>query len=153
MFVMWAAGAIKALRHLPSLLRYTASFFPNRPATNRDLFEGLRLSTGGGALRLFATHSWRGGKGIYIEQNKKIAEFERNQDWRGLLDCTEGKSAGSDYTSWATTFAKLGRFRRDARDITRDPGFRVLVAGLEERVDERNFGTQAITNVSTHLVS
>ena len=53
--------------------------------------------------------------------------------------------------NWATTFSKLGRFRREARDIVRDPRFRSLEAGLEERIREGDFGTQAIANVAHSL--
>ena len=49
--------------------------------------------------------------------------------------------------NWSTAFSKLGRFRREARDIASVLRFRSLVAGLEERIHEGDFDTQAIANV------
>ena len=162
------AVVMKALRGLPALLRYTTSLFPNRPTMKRGFLEGLWLNIDRSAhrcysdphkaddvcgLRHFGTRSGRrDGKRLYIEQNKKIAEFERNKDWRGLLDYAVGKSAGFDHVNWATTFSKLGRFRREARNIARDLRFRELLVGLEERIQEGDFGPQAIGNI-VHALS
>ena len=132
-----AAASTKALCGSSSLstpLSITSSLLPNRPAANLNI---LRPVTDGGTqrryfaslLRNFGTR--RGGKLLYIEQNKKIGEFERRNDWRGLLEYAERTKGGYSYVNWATTFSKLGRFRREARDIARDQRFRSLVSVLE----------------------
>ena len=125
--------------------RSTQSRFHRRPA-------GRRISL----VRFARTEGWGGERDQqrrkpprqkYRNQNTEIVEFERKKDWHGLLDYTEGKSAGFNDVNWATTFSKLRRFRREARDITRDPRFRSLVAGLEWRIKKGDFGTQAIANI------
>jgi len=76
-----------------------------------------------------------------------MGEFERSKDWRGLLENAERTKGDFDHVIWATAFSKLGRFRREARDITRDSRFRSLVAGLEGRIEDINFGTWGLASV------
>ena len=70
----------------------------------------------------------------YFAQNKEIAEYEKKRDWKGLLRFAKGKQGGFNDVNWSTLFSKLGRFKRDTRTIVRDPDFRSIMKGLEERV-------------------
>ena len=63
MLVMRAAATMRARRALPAPLRYTTSFFPNGPAINRGLLDGLRLNTNRGAQR-HATTSVTSGESL-----------------------------------------------------------------------------------------
>jgi len=51
-------------------------------------------------------------------------EFERRKDWRGLLDFAFYSSTCFAQINWATTFSRLGRFRREAKSIPSDSRFR-----------------------------
>jgi len=74
-------------------------------------------------------------------------ELERNKNWRGLLKYAKHKKVRFNHVNWATTFSKLGRFRKEARDIVSDSRFKTLVAGLEVYIMEGYFGAQAIANI------
>ena len=68
------------------------------------------------------------------QQNKEIGEFERNNDWRGLLGYAERTMGEFNDVNWGTTFSKLGRFRLESKAIASDPRFRSVLMTLEERI-------------------
>jgi hypothetical protein len=107
---------------------------------SRSLPGGLLLFEGG--VRFFSRQQ-------YFAQNKEIAEYEKERDWKGLLRYAKDNQGGFNDVNWSTTFSKLGRFKRDTRTIVRDPDFRSIMKGLEERVEGEGIkwlGTQAAAN-------
>lgn len=68
-----------------------------------------------------------------IEQNKRITEFERSRDWRGLVQYADEKRNNFDNVNWRTMWSKLGRMRREARVIKNDKMFNRVRKDFERR--------------------
>mmetsp|Transcript_17174 Transcript_17174/g.35340 ORF Transcript_17174/g.35340 Transcript_17174/m.35340 type:complete len:86 (+) Transcript_17174:1046-1303(+) len=52
-----------------------------------------------------------------------IMEFERNMDWKGLVQYADETKNEFNNVNWATMFSKLGRTMREAREIMNDKVF------------------------------
>ena len=68
-----------------------------------------------------------------IEQNKRITEFERSRDWRGLVKYADEKRNDFDNVNWATMWSKLRGMRREAMVIKNDKVFNRVREDFERR--------------------
>eukprot|EP00520_Triparma_pacifica_P015110 CAMPEP_0118643390 /NCGR_PEP_ID=MMETSP0785-20121206/6366_1 /TAXON_ID=91992 /ORGANISM="Bolidomonas pacifica, Strain CCMP 1866" /LENGTH=675 /DNA_ID=CAMNT_0006535051 /DNA_START=153 /DNA_END=2176 /DNA_ORIENTATION=+ len=75
-----------------------------------------------------------------IEQNKKITEFERKRDWKGLVQYVDETKNEFNDVNWATMFSKLGRMRREARAIKNDKVFNRVRGDFEKRLEDGGMG-------------
>ncbi|GMI49153.1 hypothetical protein TrCOL_g7717 [Triparma columacea] len=83
-----------------------------------------------------------------IEQNKRITEFERSRDWRGLVKYADEKRNEFDDVNWATMWSKLGRMRREARVIKNDKMFNRVRKDFERRVKDDGMGWLGVREVA-----
>ena len=91
------------------------------------------------------------------KQNKRIIEYSKSRDWRGMLAYADDNFATFSDVNWSTMFSRLGRMTRDAPAIRSDQVFRRLVQDkFEARVEREGLewmGVRELANAIHGLVA
>jgi hypothetical protein len=76
----------------------------------------------------------------WVGQNKRIIEYEKTGDWRGLIRYAGETKKDFNDVNWATMFSKLGRMKREAKSIKSDAAFIRLREDFERILEEDGMG-------------
>ena len=83
------------------------------------------------SMATLCTSSKPGYNPTAVRQNKQINDLAKRGEWRGLLDFAYETQFTFNGVNWATTFSRLGRFKKETGIIVQDARFRSLLTGLE----------------------